>query len=100
MLGYAKVLGGMFVFGRVTATYVAALEAQPEMNPRVAHFQTFLASRAAWVNFTNCIEMCANWIRHDFLSLGFVAPAFSGFLDSKFKNCRRDASVTYTRFVP
>jgi hypothetical protein len=75
MLGCAKVLGGVFVFGRVTATYVAALEAQPEMNPRVAHFQTFLASRSARVNFANRIEMCANWIRHDFLSSGFVAPA-------------------------
>ena len=73
MLGRAKVLGSMFVFGRITATYVAALEAQPEMNPGVAHFQTFLASRSARMNFANCIEMCAIWISHGFISSRFLA---------------------------
>ena len=75
MLRSVKVLGGVFVFGRIAAAYVAALEAQTEMNPRVTHFQTFLAPRSARMNFVNCIEMCANWNSHDFISSRFLALA-------------------------
>src|SRR5689334_5310478 len=40
----------MFVLRRVTATHVAALPAQPQMHPRVAHLQAFLATLGVRAN--------------------------------------------------
>jgi hypothetical protein len=37
-------LRGMFIFGAVAATDVPALQAQSQMHPGVAHFQTLFAA--------------------------------------------------------
>jgi hypothetical protein len=75
VLGCMKMLGGMFVLGGIAATDVATLEAQPEVNPRVAHLQAFLASFCARMHFTNRIQMRAHRIWHDFVPPCSVAPA-------------------------
>jgi hypothetical protein len=43
MLGRVKMLGGVSVFGRVAAAYMAAGFAQSQVHPPVAHLQAFLA---------------------------------------------------------
>jgi hypothetical protein len=62
MLSSMKVLGGMLILGRITATDMSTLEAESEMHPRVTHFETFLATRSARVNIAYGIEVGANWI--------------------------------------
>jgi hypothetical protein len=47
MLGLVKVLGGVFIFGRVTATDVTADETFPQVNPGIAHLEALLAALAA-----------------------------------------------------
>jgi hypothetical protein len=44
MLGSMKMFGGMFVLGGIAAADVAACETQPQVNPRVSHFETFLTA--------------------------------------------------------
>src|SRR5262249_16592864 len=44
MPGVMKMLGGMFVLGRIAATHVAALRAHSQMDPGVAGFNTFLTN--------------------------------------------------------
>lgn len=44
MLGMTEVLGGMFVFGGVTTTNVAAFHTQPKVDPGVAHLETLFAT--------------------------------------------------------
>jgi hypothetical protein len=39
-----KMLRGVFVLGTVAATHVPALQAQSQMHPGVAHFQTLFAA--------------------------------------------------------
>jgi hypothetical protein len=43
MFAAVKMLGGMFILRRVTATNLPAAQAQPQMDPGVAHLHTFLA---------------------------------------------------------
>jgi hypothetical protein len=47
MHALVKVLGGVLVLGGVTATDVAASEAQPKVDPGISHFQTLFATIAA-----------------------------------------------------
>lgn len=44
MAGFMEVLGGVFVLGGVAAADVAALEANPQVNPGVAGLQALLAA--------------------------------------------------------
>ena len=44
MPAFVKMLGRVFVFRRIAAADVTARVAQTQMNPTVAHFQTFLAA--------------------------------------------------------
>ena len=44
MLGSVKVLGGVFVLGRITAADVATGEAEPQMNPPVTSLDTVFAN--------------------------------------------------------
>jgi hypothetical protein len=41
MLHGVEMLGGVFVFGGITAAHVAAYQAQTQMYPPVAHFYAF-----------------------------------------------------------
>jgi hypothetical protein len=53
MLGLMKVLGGVFVFGRVAAADMSANEAFPQVNPGIAHLQALLAAFAAGLDLAN-----------------------------------------------
>jgi hypothetical protein len=56
-----KVLGGMFIFGRIAAADVAAFQTQAQVNPGVAHFQTFLAAFGMRAHLANLIEVRTLW---------------------------------------
>jgi hypothetical protein len=65
MLSLMKVLGGVFIFRRVTATDVTADETFPQVNPSVAHLQAFFAALAAGLDladlayvWTGCLCVC------------------------------------------
>ena len=47
MFALAKVFGGMFVLRGIAAPNMATAEALPQMNPGIAHLQTFLATGAS-----------------------------------------------------
>jgi hypothetical protein len=53
MFGPMKVLGGVFVLGRVTAADLAADETFSEMDPCVAHLEALLAALAAGLDRAN-----------------------------------------------
>jgi hypothetical protein len=44
MLGCVEMFGGVFVFGAIAAAHVPTFQAQPQMDPVVAHFETFFAA--------------------------------------------------------
>jgi len=48
-----EMLGGVLVFGGVAASDVAALHAQAEMHPGVAHFQALFATLGVWRYFVD-----------------------------------------------
>jgi hypothetical protein len=63
--------GSVFVLGRIAAADVPADQAQPQMDPRIAHLQAFLAAIAAGLDVSNFTEMLAACsCRH-----GFPLPA-------------------------
>jgi hypothetical protein len=65
MGSFMKVLCGVLVFRAVAAAHVATLQAQSQMHPGVAHFQTLFAStRRFWSDRSYLIEMRA--FRHIF----------------------------------
>src|SRR6516225_9938977 len=68
MLGLMKMLGGVLVLGGVTAAYMAALEAQPQVNPGVLHLETFLAASATGRDFLDVFRM-GTGLRHCITSL-------------------------------
>jgi hypothetical protein len=68
MVASVKVLGGMFVLGRIAAANVAALKAQPEVQPGVAHCETFLAACAAGRDRRICFLDVLTNASHDDLS--------------------------------
>ena len=53
MLGAMEMLGGVLVFRGVAAADVAALHAQAEMHPGVAHLQALFAALGVWRYFVN-----------------------------------------------
>jgi hypothetical protein len=57
MFGSMKVFCGMLVLRRIATSNVAAGQAQPQMNPRVARFQTFFATVAARLHFPNLFHV-------------------------------------------
>src|SRR5205823_5760088 len=59
MLGGMEMLGGMLILGRIAAAHVAAGQAQAQVHPSVAHFQTLLASARVRLDFANLIGMRA-----------------------------------------
>ena len=59
MFGAVEVLGGVLVFRAVTAAYVAATEAQSQVNPRISRFQAFLTALSAGLNLVNLFYMGA-----------------------------------------
>jgi beta-lactamase class A len=65
VLGFVKVFRGVLIFRAVAAANVATLQAQSQMHPGVAHFQTLFASpRRFWRYRSYLIEMSA--FRHVF----------------------------------
>jgi hypothetical protein len=50
-------LGGVFILGRIAAANVAADEALTQMDPGIAHLQTFLAAFAAGLHVANFFHM-------------------------------------------
>jgi hypothetical protein len=44
MLRRVKVLGGVFVLGRIATADVAAFQAQPQMDPGIAHLEAFFTT--------------------------------------------------------
>jgi hypothetical protein len=53
MLGLMKVLGGVFVLGRVTTADVTAYQTFPQMDPGIAHPQALFAAFAAGFDLAN-----------------------------------------------
>jgi hypothetical protein len=65
VLGFVKMPRGVFVLGAVATAHVATLQAQSQVHPGVAHFQTLLAAlRGFWLYRPYLVEMSA--LRHDF----------------------------------
>jgi hypothetical protein len=59
MLSVMEVLGGVLVFGGIATADVAALHAQTEMNPAVAHLQTLLADLGVSLDGANLLYVRA-----------------------------------------
>jgi hypothetical protein len=57
MFGLVKVLGGVFVLRRIAAADVAAGEAQAQVDPGVAHLQTFFAAFGLRFYVVNLVEV-------------------------------------------
>jgi hypothetical protein len=60
MLGGMKMFGGVFVFGGIAATDVAAGETQPQVNPRVSHFETFFTALCLRFSRMDVVDVCAD----------------------------------------
>jgi hypothetical protein len=56
-----KMLCGVLVLGRIAASDVAADEAHPKVDPRVAYLQTFLAAIRAGLDFFDFLDMLASF---------------------------------------
>src|SRR5882757_9512216 len=67
MMRSMKMLCRMLILRRITTAYVTATEAQSEMDPGVAHFQTFLTSLAARMHIPNFFDVCAAVSSHSIL---------------------------------
>jgi hypothetical protein len=59
MMSGMKMLGGMLVLGTVAAADMATLEAKPQMDPGVAHFEALFAAFATGFNFLDFAEVSA-----------------------------------------
>lgn len=59
MMEAVKVLGGMLVARRIAAPDVAAGETEPQMDPGVAHLQTFFAAVGVRLHVVDLVEMSA-----------------------------------------
>src|SRR5579863_3764222 len=65
VLSVPEVLGGMFVFRRVTAPHVPAFEAEPQVHPGVSEFDAFLAHMSGGGCDLDLVEVGA--LSHGFL---------------------------------
>src|ERR1700726_2458519 len=52
-----KMLSGVFVFGGIATSDVAADQAHPQVDPLVTRLQTFLAAICAWLDFLNFFDV-------------------------------------------
>jgi hypothetical protein len=59
MFGLMKMLGGMFVLGRIAASNMSASQALAQMHPGIAHFQALFAALAAGLYLPNLSQVCA-----------------------------------------
>lgn len=59
VLSAVEVLGGVFVFRRVAATDMAALQAQPQVHPAVTRLQTLFAALGVRSDLLDLVEMLA-----------------------------------------
>jgi len=59
VLSAVEVLGGVFVFRRVAATHMAALQAQPQVHPAVTHLQALFAALGVRSDLLDLVEMLA-----------------------------------------
>jgi hypothetical protein len=57
MFGVMKVLGGVLVLGGITASHVSALQAQPQVDPGIAHFDALFTNVFVCRFNSNLIEM-------------------------------------------
>lgn len=59
MLSRMKMFRRVFILRGIAATDVSAGQAQPQVDPRIAHFQTFLAAARVRLHVVNLIQMRA-----------------------------------------
>jgi hypothetical protein len=57
MLRPVKVLGGVFVLRRIAAPYMPALQAQPQVYPRIPHLQALFAPGLIGIPELDLIQM-------------------------------------------
>lgn len=67
MLGGVKMFGRVFVFGFIAAADMPTGKAHSQVNPRIAHLQTFFTAARIWFNRLDLIEVCT--LRHRFCSV-------------------------------
>ena len=61
MFSGVKMLGGMFILGRIAAADLAANHAEPQVDPVVANFQTLFTPARVRFYILNLIHVCAFW---------------------------------------
>jgi hypothetical protein len=66
MFAAVKVLGGVLVLRRIAAIYLSAGQAQPQVDPGVAHLHAFLTDPRAGVLKFDLIQM-RTFARHSYL---------------------------------
>jgi hypothetical protein len=69
MLGLVKMLGGVLIGRRVAAAYVAAVQAEAQVNPATADFEAFLTAVRLGLYVFNRVEM------RTFLHFLLLSPA-------------------------
>jgi len=57
MPGRVKVLGGVFVLGRIATAHVTAGEAEPQVYPDIPHLQALFAALGVWTYVLDLIQM-------------------------------------------
>jgi hypothetical protein len=67
MLASVKMFGGMFIFGGIAASHVAANEAHAQMDPRVSRLQTILATVCARLHFFDFFQVRTFRLRRHFI---------------------------------
>jgi hypothetical protein len=75
MVGLVEVFGGVFVLGRIATAYVTATEAQPQVDPGIAHLEAFFAAVGVRRDFVYLVGMSTS--RHGVAPDG-AAPDGSG----------------------
>jgi hypothetical protein len=76
MLRRTKMLSCMAVLRVVAATHVSTGPAYPQMDPRVAKLEAFLAAARAWSVGTHRVQMVAS-LGHDVRYFGFLGAEFT-----------------------
>jgi hypothetical protein len=62
VLSFVEMVGGVLVFGIVTAAYVTADQAQTQMHPGIANFQAVFAAISGWDHVLDQVDMGASVI--------------------------------------
>jgi hypothetical protein len=61
MVCLVKMLRGVTVLRRVTATHVPTSLAEPQVDPNVAHLQALLTASGVGFDLLNVFQMTASW---------------------------------------